>query len=174
LEAFQESLALSGYSTLSPAQQLAEAQRQYDAMLELAQGGDQSAIDSLPETARALLDASRAMFGSGARYGDVFARVNEDIAAILAALGVLPERPPGRAGGAEEIDGEPLPPPEGLPPVDVADYLVDLVDEAQAQVVVLQGGFAAVVEQLQFAVAALGNIERGMQDSGIRPLESQY
>lgn len=88
LEQFKDSLALSGQSTLSPVQQLAEAQRQYDAILALAGGGDASAIDSLPETARTLLDAARSVFASGARYADVFGRVNADVEAVLASLRV--------------------------------------------------------------------------------------
>jgi hypothetical protein len=86
LTRFRDSLALSGQSPLSPTQQLAEARRQYDAILGLARGGDQSAVDSLPETARTLLEASRAVFASGGRYADEFARVTADVNAIIEAL----------------------------------------------------------------------------------------
>jgi len=86
LTQFRDSLSLSAQSPLSPTAQLAEARRQYDAILGLARVGDASAIDSLPETARTLLDASRAVFASGARYADEFSRVTADVNAIIASL----------------------------------------------------------------------------------------
>jgi hypothetical protein len=83
---FRDSLALSAQSPLSPTAQLAEARRQYDLMLALAKGGDDSAIASIPDSARAFLDASRGVFGSGSRYAEAFNRVNTDTTALISSL----------------------------------------------------------------------------------------
>lgn len=170
LEAFRDSLALSGASTLSPVQQLAEAQRQYDAILGLAQGGDQSAIDSLPETARTLLDAARSVFASGTRYADVFGRVNADVDDIINSLRNTP-------GGADPLNEDPL----GFEPTEiefaaliesnasirtgVGEMQSAIVAEQQAQVTVLQGGFTSMVTQLQAAVARLDSIDRSVRET---------
>jgi hypothetical protein len=126
LAQFKDSLALSGQSTLSPVQQLAEARRQYEAIVSLAQGGDASAVDSLPETARTLLDASRAVFASGARYADEFAKVNADITAIMASLA---ERAP-----ADPLNEEPL----GFDPIDI-DPVVGEFEDLTAVIGTLTG-----------------------------------
>jgi len=161
LQAFADSLTLSGQSPLSPSQQLTEARRQYDAILALAQGGDQSAIDSLPEAARTLLDASRAMFASSTRYADEFARVQADLAGLIATLGAdgtLP-LPGGGGGGGPTGDGSgdfetPEPADGGF------DELRDaLVAEQQAQLTVLQDGFALVADRLAAAVTRLEQID---------------
>jgi len=86
LQQFRDSLNLSAQSPLSPTAQLAEARRQYELILALAQSGDRSAIASLPETARTLLDASRAVNASGVRYAEDFAAVQADTLAIIEAL----------------------------------------------------------------------------------------
>lgn len=138
LQSFTDSLALSGASVLSPVQQLAEAQRQYDAILALAKGGDASAIDSLPGTARTLLDAARSVYASGTRYADEFARVNRDIADILAALGPAPG--PGTPPASEEPEwwnGEQL-----------------YAKQAEA-VAVSQAGFTEVVQTLEGELGAV-------------------
>jgi hypothetical protein len=127
LERFRDSLLLSGQSTLSPVEQLAEARRQYDLMLALAGQGDASAIASIPETARALLDASRAVNASGVRYAEDFQRVTEDTARLIESL------------RSDE-------------PVDVIDTILERTDDwvaiQEASLAVQQDGFTSVVDEL--------------------------
>jgi hypothetical protein len=128
LEQFRDSLTLSAQSPLSPTAQLAEARRQYEAIIALAQGGDQSAIASLPETARTLLEASRAVNASGARYAQDFARVQADTADIIATL----QRPN----------------PDDLELVRTDPWYNDQLETTRASLTVQQVGFQAVVDEL--------------------------
>lgn len=90
LRDFRDSLALDpALSTLSPVQKLVEARRQYDEVLALAQGGDATAAGRLPEVARALLEASRAVNASGPAYAADYARVMRDTEALEALFGEL-------------------------------------------------------------------------------------
>lgn len=130
LSRFRDSLNLSSQSPLSPTAQLAEARRQYDVILALAKAGDQSAMSSLPETARTLLDASRAVNASGVRYAQDFAKVQADTALLITGLRNTP--------------------------IDIADgildrtepYLVDTLATANASLEVQQAGFQSVVDEL--------------------------
>jgi gas vesicle protein len=80
---FSNSLKLdSSLSTLSPMQQMAEAQRQYEEILAKARLGDQSAAGQLPSVARAFLEASRGVYASGAGYASAYDRVQSDTSAI--------------------------------------------------------------------------------------------
>lgn len=144
LAAFADSLRLGPQSPLAPTAQLAEARRQYDAVLALAQGGDASAIDSLPETARTLLDASRTVFASGVRYADEFARVQQDVAGLVGDL-TAPREDVERAlaGGIADVR-------DGI--VEMQDALVA---EQQAQLAVQQEGFTRIVERLDNLGAGL-------------------
>lgn len=134
LEAFRDGLNLSTQSPLSPTAQLAEARRQYEVILALAKAGDASAISSLPETARTLLDASRAVNASGVRYAQDFAKVQADTATIIESL---------RAQTQDDA-------------LDVTDTILERVDPyfteaislADAQLVAQQAGFQAVVGAL--------------------------
>ena len=132
LTAFRESLLLSGQSTLSPMEQLAEARRQYDVITALAEIGDASAIASLPGTARALLDASRAVNASGVRYAEDFQRVTEDTARLIAAL-------------QADDPGDAIPTP----------WENDLMDVQLASLTVQQDGFGAVVDAVEEGTATL-------------------
>jgi hypothetical protein len=79
LQDFANELRLdTSLTTLSPVQQLAEARRQYEAVLAQARGGDQAAAGRLPDAARAFLAASRAVNASGGRYQVDFNRVLAD------------------------------------------------------------------------------------------------
>lgn len=90
LRDFRDSLALDpALSTLTPVQKLVEARRQYDAVLALAQSGDATAAGRLPEVARALLEASRAVNASGPAYAADYARVMRDTEALEALFGEL-------------------------------------------------------------------------------------
>ena len=134
LAAFRDSLNLGGQSPLSPTGQLAEARRQYEVIMALAKTGDQSAISSLPETARTLLDASRAVNASGARYAQDFAAVQADTLSIIEQL---------RTQTGEDV-------------FDVSDEILDRVDPyfteqisiASSSLTVQQVGFQTMIEEL--------------------------
>lgn len=83
LKQFRDSLLLDkGLTTLSPTQQLAEAQRRYQELLLKAQAGDQAAAAQVPEVARQFLEASRAVNASGPQFASDFARVLADSDAL--------------------------------------------------------------------------------------------
>ncbi len=143
LQRFSDSMSLGSQSPLSPVAQLAEARRQYDAIVGLARGGDASAIASLPETARTLLDASRAVFASGTRYAEEFARVQADTQALIGALGADPQQP--------VVDGLAL----------TRDVLIAGTDQllavGSAQITVQQDGFTAVATEIAAMRAELND-----------------
>jgi len=60
------------YSTLTPAERLTEAQRQFDELFARAQAGDVDAAAALPDAAQALLENARFMYASGQQYTDIF------------------------------------------------------------------------------------------------------
>ncbi len=86
LRKFSDSLKLSALSVLSPIEQLAEARRQYNALLVKAQAGDLAAAANVPEAARALLEASRAVNASGPAYAADFAAVTSQAETLAAML----------------------------------------------------------------------------------------
>lgn len=81
---FSDSLLLSPNSPLSPFAKLQEARSQFDAMRSLAMGGDLSAAQSLPNAARALLEASRDFNASGPAFVSDFNFVRESIGQVQA------------------------------------------------------------------------------------------
>lgn len=85
LDSFLENLAVSE-PTLSPTQRLDEARTQFEALYELAQGGDVTAAESLPQAARALLDASREFNASGAGFQQDFQFVQEALTSVADAF----------------------------------------------------------------------------------------
>ena len=88
LRDFAAGLSLNpSLTTLSPAQQLEEARRQYEATLGLANGGDKTAAGNLPGAASAFLSASRGYNASGTAYVADFMRVQESIKAVQDKFG---------------------------------------------------------------------------------------
>lgn len=88
LRTFADALRLdTTLTTLTPMQQYAEARRQYESVLALAQGGDAAAAAQLPAVARQFLEASRAVNASGPQYAADFARVLRETEALADALG---------------------------------------------------------------------------------------
>ena len=70
---FTESILLdTALTTLTPAQQLAESQRQFDALTAAAMGGDAGAAADLPAAAKSLLENARFMFASGEQFSNIF------------------------------------------------------------------------------------------------------
>lgn len=87
LRAFSDSLKLDqSLTTLSPAQQLAEARHQYETVLGQAQMGDLAAANRLPDVARQFLQASRAYNASSPAYAADFARVLRETDALAGML----------------------------------------------------------------------------------------
>lgn len=66
-------------TTLTPAQQLAEIERQYQSALTGAMAGDEAAREVFDELARQFADIGRGYFGSSAGYDQLFARILADI-----------------------------------------------------------------------------------------------
>lgn len=82
----QDSLLLDEQlSTLSPTQQLAEAQRQYEMALVGAAAGDEYSRQIFDQAARAYLEEARDFWASSEGYVDIFDRVTGDISQLMEA-----------------------------------------------------------------------------------------
>ena len=123
---YTQSLLLDdNLTTLTPAEQLAEAQSQFDAVLARARAGDVDAAAELPAAAQALLEEARFMYASGQQYTDIFD-------ATLAALNSIniPSNVPefiAEPVDNSDIGGGPLPLPAPLPveePVSESDAMI--------------------------------------------------
>lgn len=87
---FLTSLALGNLSDLSPQQKLQTAQASYQGALTAAQGGDQTALGSITDSAQAFLTAAQDYFASSPDYGAIYAQVTSDLGhlpGIVAAMG---------------------------------------------------------------------------------------
>lgn len=69
---FIKQLTISDISPLTPLQKLAEAQKQYNDELALAQSGNQTAIGDISKFAQAYLTQARAVDASSQAYTDIF------------------------------------------------------------------------------------------------------
>ncbi len=86
---FTQSILLDeNLTTLTPAEQLIEAQSQFDRTLAAAQGGDAEAAAALPGVAQALLEEARFMFASGQQYTDIFDATLAQLATIDMPSGI--------------------------------------------------------------------------------------
>lgn len=82
LREYANGLLLSDASTLSPEAKLAEAERQYNAMLQRAKGGDADAAGQLQGNAQAYLAAARDYYASGTGYAAIFDQVQSGVAGL--------------------------------------------------------------------------------------------
>lgn len=82
LREYANGLLLSDASTLSPEVKLAEAERQYNAMLQRAKGGDADAAGQLQGNAQAYLSAARDYYASGTGYAAIFNQVQTGVAGL--------------------------------------------------------------------------------------------
>lgn len=83
LNGLNDSLALSSFSVLTPQQQYAEAQAQFEKTLAAANAGDENARAGLDAAQQAFLTTSQVVNGANAKYSADYARVvaaNEDAA----------------------------------------------------------------------------------------------
>jgi len=78
---FRESIRLdSSLSTLSATERLAEARRQYQSTLSLANQGDRDAMSRLTDVSRAYLDQAKQYYASSADYAAIFNSVDSALA----------------------------------------------------------------------------------------------
>lgn len=123
-------------TTLTPQQQLNEAQRQFDDTLARAMAGDADAAAALPTIARELLDNARDFWASGDQYDAIFAAVMSGMQGVLGRDNPgTPDSPGGvdvatleqatleAEAAAEEVRQQRL-----LMAVELAGYLRDLAD----------------------------------------------
>lgn len=86
-------------TTLTPQEQLAEAQAQFNAALAAAQGGDADALASLPDIARTLLEIGRGFWSSGDQYTELF----NTTTAALQNLPAMAYQTSGTGGGGSTV-----------------------------------------------------------------------
>jgi hypothetical protein len=96
LREFNEGLTQGNLTPLSIADQFAEAQANYQAVLAAAMAGDIGAIESLPEAAQAFLELAAQMFGTGGLgYQNLFNTLRENLDDVVgsgeALLNALPQ-----------------------------------------------------------------------------------
>lgn len=84
IDAFQNSLTVGSSSPLAPLAQLRSAEDQYNALYQLALGGDRSAASSFTSAAKDLLAAQEAVTGRNTDYFDVFFGIQSAMEAVKA------------------------------------------------------------------------------------------
>lgn len=72
---YLNSLALGSNSTLSPQQQLALAQSNFQQQYSQAAGGDQTALSTITQFAQTFLDQAKGFYASSSGYADVYSAV---------------------------------------------------------------------------------------------------
>lgn len=83
LREYLESLGLSNLSPLTPAEQLQEAQSQYQEILARAMGGDLDALGQLQGAANTYLGQAQSYYGGVGAYGGIFDSVQSQIQGLL-------------------------------------------------------------------------------------------
>lgn len=96
------SLKIGTLSPLSPADQLAAAQSNFDAQSKLAGGGDQTAMSGITAAATALLNTAQSFFASGEGYFNIYQNVTMTLQRLAGMVdgGVV-----GYQGGGQIING---------------------------------------------------------------------
>jgi hypothetical protein len=84
---YAKSLLIGDLSTLSPAQKLAEAGSQYQALLARARGGDVGALGQLQGAASGYLEQARGFYASSDSYVRIFGEVQGALADLGARAG---------------------------------------------------------------------------------------
>lgn len=78
---FRDTIRLDGnLSTLSPADKLAEARRQYETTLAAANKGDRDAMSKLTSVSQSYLDQAKDFYASSEAYADIFKSVDSALA----------------------------------------------------------------------------------------------
>lgn len=110
LREYTQSLLLNEtLSPLTPAERLAEAQSQFDALLQAALAGDVDAAGALPDAARELLNVARFMYASGAQYQTIFDYVLSALDSVQMPSGI-PETITETFGAGTGVAPPPLTP----------------------------------------------------------------
>jgi len=79
---FRDSLKVGPLSTLSPLDQMREAQRQYSVTLAKARAGDATAAGELSNYAQTALSQTQSYYASGQGYADYFNQVQNDLTGV--------------------------------------------------------------------------------------------
>lgn len=103
IQDFLDNLMLGDLSTLTPQQQLMEAQQQYEDLLARAQAGDAEALAALPEAAQQYLQIARGYYSATSDYTDIFNQVTADLANIVGQGAGAPPGGLGDGGGGATI-----------------------------------------------------------------------
>ena len=122
---FRDSLLLDDtLSTLTPAQKMDEARRQYEATLAAAQAGDITAQGDFQSMAQAYLEQARSFYGSD-QYTPIFQQVLDHIQSLIDGAGVTVA---GDVAGEETAAGgeAPEPAPRTIT-IDLAPVTAELV-----------------------------------------------
>ena len=132
IRGFLDSILLDeGLTVLTPQQQLAEAQNQFNNLLNAANAGDAEAAQQLPELARQLLDNARSFYASGQSYDAIFNSVMSGLRSV-SGLGVVTPNVGGTGTqeaitqaelAAEDVEQQRL-----LMAVELAGYIRELAD----------------------------------------------
>jgi len=140
-------------STLGPQERLAEAERQFREAFVAAQGGDLSAIQSLPDLGRTFIEASREVNAATVGYAADFDFVRQALDQIADASEAAGDRLLDEADGLERA-------------VDEIDNFMATIREAFEDGVLSQAELTAIDQDLATANAmvtdALGNRSGGL------------
>ncbi|KRE02600.1 hypothetical protein ASE61_15090 [Bosea sp. Root670] len=90
IQRYLDDLRGGSSSTLSPTDRLREAQASYQRELAMARSGNAESANGVTQYAQALLEASRAYYGSAGGYQDAFRSVNTDLMGLQRLFGGAP------------------------------------------------------------------------------------
>ncbi|WP_156406944.1 hypothetical protein [Bosea sp. Root670] len=147
IQRYLDDLRGGSSSTLSPTDRLREAQASYQRELAMARSGNAESANGVTQYAQALLEASRAYYGSAGGYQDAFRSVNTDLMGLQKLFGGSPTL------SASEIPTGAMtaPPPMAAADTRIVDGLAALRSENASQ----RAEIAALRADLARLVAAL-------------------
>lgn len=87
IQKYIDSLKLGSNSTLSPQDQLALAQSNFQKQLGLASHGDAGALASITQYAQTYLDQAKSFYASSGGYADIFSAVTAALQALIGGTG---------------------------------------------------------------------------------------
>lgn len=144
---FLDNLMLGPLGGLRPRDQLAEGQRQFDALLERALGGDAEAMAALPQLADQLLRIGQQVYASGDPYFNLRDTIMAALEQVAALPATAPTGTPGTGGGVEVSASSEL---QAL--YDERDRL--LAEQTAAERLALAQEISAVIRDLAMATGA--------------------
>lgn len=84
---YLNSLSIGANSILSPQDQLALAQSNFQKQLSLASGGDQTALGSITQFAQTYIDQAKGFYASSSGYADIYNAVTSALQSLIGAGG---------------------------------------------------------------------------------------